>query len=69
MSQVSVILRDALLALNHDERMAVVLRDVEQLAMAEVAAVLEIGLSAAKMRVHRGRQSLRILIEKKDLRD
>jgi len=66
-SAISLILRDALLALSHDERMAVVLRDVEQLPMAEVASVLGIGLSAAKMRVHRGRQSLRTLIETKGI--
>lgn len=52
----------ALLQLPHDERMAVVLRDVEELPMREVAEVLEVGLSAAKMRVHRGRLELRRLL-------
>ena len=52
----------ALLQLPNDERMAVVLRDVEELPMREVAEVLEIGLSAAKMRVHRGRSELRRLL-------
>lgn len=51
------------------ERMAVVLRDVEGLAMKEVAEVMGLGLSAAKMRVHRGRQSLRILLESEGLTD
>ncbi len=50
------------------ERMAVVLRDVEGLAMKEVASVMGLGLSAAKMRVHRGRQTLRILLESEGLR-
>lgn len=40
-------------------RAAVVLRDVQELPMTEVAAVLDIGISAAKMRVHRGREHLR----------
>ncbi len=53
---------EALLQLREDERMAVVLRDVEELSMREVAEVLEVGLSAAKMRVHRGRSELRRLL-------
>lgn len=50
--------------LNSSERTAVVLRDVEELPMHEVATVMGIGLSAAKMRVHRGRAALRVLLEK-----
>jgi RNA polymerase sigma-70 factor (ECF subfamily) len=40
-------------------RAALVLRDIEGLPMAEVAAVLGIGASAAKMRVSRAREQLR----------
>lgn len=40
-------------------RVAFVLRDVEGLSTAEVAATLEIGESAAKMRVARAREQLR----------
>ncbi len=40
-------------------RIAVVLRDVEGLPMREVASVLDIGQSAAKMRVTRAREQLR----------
>ena len=58
----------ALGRLDPAERMAVVLRDVEQLSMRDVAAVLGVGLSAAKMRVHRGRQSLRRLLEALEVR-
>jgi len=43
-------------------RAAFVLRDVEELPMNEVAHVLEIGESAAKMRVARARESLRITL-------
>ncbi len=52
----------ALNTLGEDERMAVVLRDVEQLPMRDVANILDIGLSAAKMRVHRGRAELRRIL-------
>ena len=52
----------ALSQLRDDERMAVVLRDVEELSMREVAKILDVGLSAAKMRVHRGRSELRRLL-------
>lgn len=41
-------------------RTAFVLRDVEELPMTEVAEVLDIGPSAAKMRVARARELLRI---------
>ena len=58
----------ALRRLDDDERLALVLRDVEELPMREVAEVLEISLSAAKMRVHRGRQSLRQLLESMEVR-
>jgi RNA polymerase sigma-70 factor (ECF subfamily) len=61
-SDIARILDEAFTRMDPDERLAVVLRDVEQLAMREVADVLEIGLSAAKMRVHRGRASLRQLV-------
>ncbi len=40
-------------------RAAFVLRDVEGLSMADVAFALDIGQSAAKMRVHRARAQLR----------
>jgi RNA polymerase sigma-70 factor (ECF subfamily) len=40
-------------------RAAFVLRDVEELPIAEVAEVLDIGVSAAKMRVARARELLR----------
>ena len=49
--------------LEESERLAVTLRDVEDLPMSDVASVMEIGLSAAKMRVHRGRASLRVALQ------
>ncbi len=44
-------------------RAAFVLRDVEELSMAEVAETLGIGNSAAKMRVHRARDQLRVRLQ------
>lgn len=67
-SAVAAQLAEALLRLRPDERLAVVLRDVEGLPMRDVAEVLGIGLSAAKMRVHRGRQALRLLLQHAEVR-
>lgn len=53
------IITAALAALQPEQRAVVVLRDVEDLPMRDVAKVLDVGLSTAKMRVHRGRAALR----------
>ncbi len=52
-------LRDEIDALPESLRTVVLLRDVEGLSTAEVASCLEIGESAAKVRLHRGRAVLR----------
>ena len=44
-------------------RIAFVLRDVEGLSTREVADTLEIGESAAKMRIARAREQLRLALE------
>ncbi len=67
-NDIAGLIGQALRRLGDDERLAVVLRDVEELPMREVAEVLDISLSAAKMRVHRGRQSLRHLLEAMEVR-
>ena len=67
-SNVARIVHGALQSMDMDERLAVVLRDVEQLPMKSVAEVLDVGLSAAKMRVHRGRASLRVLLSTESVR-
>jgi len=54
----------ALERMDSGERIAVVLRDIEELPMREVAEVIGIGLSAAKMRVSRGRASLRSMLDR-----
>ncbi len=56
----------ALLAtLPAEQRVAVVLRDMYGYEIAEVAELVRCGLSAAKMRVSRGRAALRTMIESK----
>jgi len=52
-------LRDAIQALPEPYRVAVVLRDVEGLNMAEIAEATGASISAVKSRIHRGRLALR----------
>jgi RNA polymerase sigma-70 factor (ECF subfamily) len=54
--------RAALKELPHDQRAAVVLRDIEGMSSAEAAAVLDIAEPALKTRLHRGRMRLRSLL-------
>jgi RNA polymerase sigma-70 factor (ECF subfamily) len=53
----------ALAELPFEYREAVVLRDLAGLSNQEVAVALDIGLAAAKSRIHRGRLQLRDLLE------
>jgi len=53
------LLENALTALNPKFRMAVVLRDVEELSYEEIAAVLDVSLGTVKSRILRGREALR----------
>jgi RNA polymerase sigma-70 factor (ECF subfamily) len=59
-AELAVLLADAIRRLPDALRLAFVLRDVEELPMLEVAQVLNIGPSAAKMRVARAREQLRV---------
>ena len=61
--EVAALIRAAVRGLPEPLRVAFVLRDVEELPMREVAQVLDIGESAAKMRVARARESLRITLQ------
>jgi RNA polymerase sigma-70 factor (ECF subfamily) len=56
-------LKKALARLDSVGRSAVVLRDVEEFSYDEIAASLEISLSAAKMRIHRARLAIQKLLE------
>ena len=44
-------------------RVALLLRDIEGLSNEELAETLEVSVNAAKIRVHRGRQALRTLLD------
>ncbi|MCK8602111.1 RNA polymerase sigma factor [Desulfoferrobacter suflitae] len=55
----------ALLQLPTEQREAVILRYREELTMEEIAAALEISISGAKMRVHRGLHRLREILTAK----
>ncbi|MCB1034740.1 MAG: sigma-70 family RNA polymerase sigma factor, partial [Acidobacteria bacterium] len=56
-------LEAALQELPPDYRMVVLLRDLEGLSTQEAAEALGLGLSAVKMRLHRGRLALRKSLE------
>lgn len=56
-------LREALGRLPIDYREALILRYHQELALEDVAEALEISLSCAKMRVHRGLKKLRKILE------
>ncbi len=58
-AELARLLSDAIDGLPDTLRLAFVLRDVEELPMRDVADVLGIGVSAAKMRVTRAREVLR----------
>lgn len=58
--ELAAVMRAAIDKLPDRLRAAFVLRDVEEMAMSDVADILGIGLSAAKMRVGRAREQLRV---------
>jgi RNA polymerase sigma-70 factor (ECF subfamily) len=55
-------LEACLMRLPPDYREAIILRYREELSLEDVAAALQISLSGAKMRVHRGLKKLRVLM-------
>ena len=64
-AQVAAIVRAAIDELPESYRVVLVLRDIEGLDTAEAAAALGIGADATKMRLHRARQALRTLLERR----
>jgi RNA polymerase sigma-70 factor (ECF subfamily) len=64
-AQTAAIVRAAIDELPESHRVVLVLRDIEGLDTAEAAAALGIGPDAAKMRLHRARQALRTLLERR----
>ena len=64
-AEIAALVRAAIDELPEGYRVVLVLRDVEGLDTAETAAALGIGPDAAKMRLHRARQALRTLLERR----
>lgn len=60
------LLADALERLAPDQRMVVVLKDVEGWSHIEIAESLGITVGAAKVRLHRARRKLRVLLDEVD---
>lgn len=70
--QLEVIVGLALASVDDEFRDALILRDVEQLAYEEIAALLQLPPGTVKSRIHRGRAQLRELVAKRlqgDARD
>ncbi|MBK6290880.1 MAG: hypothetical protein IPF59_03870 [Ignavibacteria bacterium] len=61
------IVRDAIAMLPDAERIPFVLAEVEGWPLADIAKELNIGLSAVKMRVKRGRDKLIALLQEKPM--
>lgn len=58
----------ALAKLEEEFRVAVVLKDIEELDYAEIARILHVPLGTVKSRIHRGRMMLRQLLENQEER-
>ncbi len=61
-SELGLVLDRALARLSEDQREAFVLKHVEDRSYEEMAEMLEVSVSALKMRVHRAREQLRDLL-------
>ena len=57
--QLERVLARALYELDPDQRMAVVLRDIEGLSYEEISVILSVRLGTVKSRIHRGREVLK----------
>ena len=61
--EVGEIIVRALSGLEDKQRVAVVLRDIEGMAYAEIAESLEVEIGTVKSRISRGRESLREILK------
>ena len=59
------LVRDAIARLPDAERIPLILAELEGWPLADIAAELELGLSAVKMRVKRGRDHLKVLLQER----
>jgi len=58
------LIQQAILKLPESQRVLLILHDLEDIALSEVATILNINTNAAKSRLHRGRLALRKIITK-----
>jgi RNA polymerase sigma-70 factor, ECF subfamily len=58
-------LREALLLMNTDDREVIVLRFFDERSLEDIAEIAGISLSAAKMRLYRGLEKMKTLLEKR----
>jgi len=66
-NEVTGVVGDGLDALSVEDRQILILRHVSELSFEEIAGTLDVGLSAAKMRLYRAEQRLRIAYEAADV--
>ena len=59
------LVRDAIAQLPDAERIPLILAELEGWPLADIAAELDLGLSAVKMRVKRGRDHLKTLLQER----
>ena len=64
-AETAAIVRDAIARLPESYRQVLTLRDIEELTTEEVAEILGMTPNAVKIRLHRGRQALRTLLDPK----
>ncbi len=62
-AETATLVRDAIARLPESYRMVLMLRDIEELSTEEVAEMLGLTPNAVKIRLHRGRQALRTLLD------
>jgi RNA polymerase sigma-70 factor (ECF subfamily) len=66
-SETRAMVRRCIDLLPDNYRTVMILRDIEELATEEVASLLDVTSSSVKVRLHRGRQALKVLIEREQI--
>jgi RNA polymerase sigma-70 factor (ECF subfamily) len=58
----------ALAALDEEQRLVIVLRDIENLSYEEISAITHLAMGTVKSRLHRARAALRVALEREETR-
>ena len=61
--ELGAVLREALAGLPPDQRLAIVLADVQGFDYSEIAVTMECSLGTVKSRISRGRAQLRVILQ------